>query len=471
MSTVSTLRRILDRKQWEPCAPPPVNSAAGSFIVSANTFDQYQYYVVSSTVVYMYDPAEDGWYLLPSPGLVGTFGAGATGQRHPWGPRGFPTAGTTTTITTNLNLQRDLRGYEIRIIAGPNAGQTRKILSNTTGANSVITVDAAYSTAITTASEFIMYTGRLYILCAGSTSAGSFKYYDLALNTWSNAGSTGAAPISLGVDTKLVATPGYYEDFAIGTATGGSSTTLVNTAKAWAVNQWANYQIRISGGTGVGQFRPIASNTATTITVSTAWTTAPDATSTYIIEGNSQNLYLIGNGSTTMYKFDITAGTWTTITPTTARAAAPSAGMGAHWVWNVNDVNWKSESAMTPSNGQYIYSFRGNGSAVVDRYNIAANSWENDIAAAPKSDVLSSANGFVYAGNYIYIMLSNTGRMIKYNILEQRMEPFSQLWYQQGTAVIGDRMFDVDYTDGATKLKFLYFITNTQNMMFRILVF
>ena len=68
-----------------------------------------------------------------------------------------------------------------------------------------------------------------------------------------------------------------------GTATSGTSTTLVDTTKTWVANAYKNYIITITGGTGVGQSRLIGSNDATTITINFAWTTALDATSTYKI--------------------------------------------------------------------------------------------------------------------------------------------------------------------------------------------
>jgi hypothetical protein len=66
-----------------------------------------------------------------------------------------------------------------------------------------------------------------------------------------------------------------------GTATGvQSSTTLQDTSKTWTVNQYAGAQITLTGGTGAPQTRIIASNTADTLTVSSAWTTTPVSGST-----------------------------------------------------------------------------------------------------------------------------------------------------------------------------------------------
>src|SRR5574340_680417 len=71
-----------------------------------------------------------------------------------------------------------------------------------------------------------------------------------------------------------------------GTATGGTTTTLVNTAKNWATNTWADgtWFVVLTGGTGAGERAQITGNTATTLTLSPALATAPDATTTYHIE-------------------------------------------------------------------------------------------------------------------------------------------------------------------------------------------
>lgn len=59
---------------------------------------------------------------------------------HHYGPSGTASAGTTTTITTGLTLNRSISGYKLRITSYAAAGSERTILSNTYGANSVITV-------------------------------------------------------------------------------------------------------------------------------------------------------------------------------------------------------------------------------------------------------------------------------------------------------------------------------------------
>ena len=70
-----------------------------------------------------------------------------------------------------------------------------------------------------------------------------------------------------------------------GTAESGTINTLTDTDQHWhpTTNEWAGEKIEITEGTGAGQQRTVASNTANTITVTENWATIPDATSVYRI--------------------------------------------------------------------------------------------------------------------------------------------------------------------------------------------
>jgi len=71
-----------------------------------------------------------------------------------------------------------------------------------------------------------------------------------------------------------------------GIATAGAATTLTDSTKAWETNAWSQMGAwaKIVKGTGKGQYRAIASNTATALTVAT-WAVNPDTTSEYVIYG------------------------------------------------------------------------------------------------------------------------------------------------------------------------------------------
>lgn len=70
-----------------------------------------------------------------------------------------------------------------------------------------------------------------------------------------------------------------------GTATAAAPTTLTDSSKSWATNVHKDAYIYILEGKGRGQKRFITANTSTQLTIDTAWSTIPDATSVYTIGG------------------------------------------------------------------------------------------------------------------------------------------------------------------------------------------
>ena len=447
-------------------------------------------------------------------------------------------SGTTNTIVTNQLLARDLRGYSLHVMSGPNAGATLEIQGNTTavgqttvaagsngvalptgtinvastagfptsgqilvaisGAQQLVTYTGITATsftgctggsgtlatsqavqfastitlptqgsAFTTSTVFRLMTPAWYVVSAGTLAAGSFRKYDFATNQWVSGTITGL-PATLGTDGKLLSTPSWvdtgYKQFATGTATSGSNTTLVVTGKTWSVNQWANYQIRIVSGTGAGQIRPIVSNTADTITVS-GWNTNPDSTSTYSIEGNDDFLYYAGNNAVTMYRYSIVSNTWTTLSPNVARAAAPGAGMSLEWIHSVSDSSWTGESAII--NGRRLYSFRGAAGGALDYYDIPSNTWVSTIGPTPSTETFTTGTKWAYRGDFWYFQKDATGRWFRYDFVRNAIDGWNTMTYTQGAAVVGDTCFNVSYFDGATELVYIYMILNTSTVMLR----
>ena len=477
MSTTNGNRKLLDLKRWEQLSPAPVASAAGSFIASSRHFRQQQLYVQALTVAYLYNPFEDGWIQTPSPALAGTLAAGAAGVAGSWSTGTTvaaasltATGGSTSTIVTNQTLARSLAGYSIHILSGPNAGVTLPIVSNTVGTNATITV-ATQASAFTSSTVYRLCTPVWYVVGSGTLASGSFRKYDFATNTWTTLVNTGL-PATLGTDGKLISTPSWintdYRSFATGTATAGGASTLTNSGKNWTVNSWNNSQIRIVSGTGAGQIRTIASNTATVITTSAAWTTQPDATSVYEISGNDDFIYYIGNNAVTLYRYSITSNTWTTLSPTAARAAAPGAGLSAHWIYGETNTTWTNENTII--NGQRIYSFRGAAGAILDYYDIAANTWVSGVTYAPATEVFGAGSKYAYIGDKIYIQKDATNRWFEYDVADQNMMGWTTMPVVQGAALVGDTSFDATYYDGATEINYVYMLMNTSTLMYRQMV-
>jgi hypothetical protein len=345
---------------------------------------------------------------------------------------------------------------------------TLTIVSNTIGATATITV-AAQASAFSASTVYRLVTPVVYYFGGGTLAGGSFKKYDLATNSWTTLANTGL-PGSFGTDARMVSTPSWidsgYLAFGSGTATSGTATTLAQTGKTWTVNQWTNSQVRIVSGTGAGQIRNISSNTADTLTVPT-WTTTPDATSVYQITGNDDFLYLMGNGAVTMYRYSISGNTWTTLSPAAARGGAPGIGSSGNWVNAATASEWTNESAIL--NGRYIFSFRASSGGVLDRYDIAGNTWAT-VTYTPAGETFTNGTKHSYVGDFLYVQINNGGRWLRYDVTRNLMEPWSVMLYPQGTGNVGNTAFNVTYFDGATRIEYVYMQLNSSTVLLRQMV-
>lgn len=77
-------------------------------------------------------------------------------------------------------------------------------------------------------------------------------------------------------------------------ATGGTTSTLVNSGKAWTDNQWANYYVKITSGPNRDVERKIITSTATALSVGTEFGAAVTAgDSYYIFDKDDYDLHVI----------------------------------------------------------------------------------------------------------------------------------------------------------------------------------
>ena len=69
-----------------------------------------------------------------------------------------------------------------------------------------------------------------------------------------------------------------------GTSSGSNTAvTLKDTTKSWSTNDYVNGAVQITAGTGAGQVRRIATNSATELSLAWPWAVIPDATSEYAV--------------------------------------------------------------------------------------------------------------------------------------------------------------------------------------------
>ena len=469
---------LLHRKEWQNMTPAPAATVAGAFVISSESGNfNNSLYVLNATTHYLYNHDEDAFMQIPSGGLAGTFGAGACGVFHPWSINYTATGGSTTSVTVAAgthNIAGCAVGSTIEFISAGTASGFRttvtSILNNAGAGTITLNLASAAPTAILNTHTFRLTTGRYYIMNAGTTAAGIFKVFDLGTVAWqANLGTTNL-PASWGTDGKLVLAYNFGEIYATGTATAGAASTLTNSAKTWTTNQWTNYQVRITAGTGIGQVRIIASNTGTVLTTSAAWTTTPDATSQYAIEAAEDYLYLVGNNAVTMYRYSISANTWTVMSPTTARAGAPVAGMTANAVGVTGDTVWANESAIL--NGRYIYSLRG-GSATLDRFDIAGGTAGAGAWAAVTyigSETFSTGSSAFPMGEFLYIRKNATNRFFKYSVVDNEIRPLSTNLFADGAALLGHKIW-VKNLAGTTDTRWLYSLQNNGTVLQRLLLY
>ena len=485
MTLTVNLRKLLHRKAWENCNNAPAATTAGAFVCS-DKFDITNggraFLLTSAAAVYMYEGREDAWLTLPASGATGTFAAGSCGDYRGLGAMGgvftqTASAGSTTTLTTTRTIVRSLEGSRVRVVAGTGIGYEGVVASNTLGANAVVTVSPVNGVAFDATTQYQIYSGSLWFMNAGTVAVG-FSVYDVATNVWTARSVTGL-PTAWGTTAQLLSTLGSANVFATGTATAGAASTLTNSAKAWATNMWANYQVRITAGTGKGQIRVIASNTGTVLTVSAAWTVTPDATSIYAVEGNDDNFYLLGNNAVTMYRYSVAGNTWATLSPVAARAGGMGGGGTADWIDGV--AGWNNETAVNnlqngtllKQNGRYIYSFRGAASTTLDVYDIAANTWISGVAYGNQAETFTTGSSSVDMDGGIYIAKEATGRVFRFDVDRNRLIGLSTNTTQAalgGAAVEGDKMFALPYVEGGTKILFAYMLRHSGVELTRMLL-
>lgn len=464
--------------------PADTATAAGAFVVNDNQNEsRFALYVLSATVHYLYDHEEDAWIPIASGAFSPAITAGACGCYSDWSPTYTATGGSTTTITVALNthnINNYVVGKYVEFLSGTaaNLGQRRQITNVfTTGvAGSTITLTiAAAPDAVVNTDTFRINSGSFFVFTSG-VLATSFKRFDLATMSWGSALSITGLPATFGTDGRMVTTGIYDATYDSGTASAGAATTLTDSTKSWATDQWISYQVRITGGTGIGQIRPITDSTGTVLTVA-AWTTQPDATSTYVIEGDENAIYLLGNNAVTLYKYSISGNTWSTVSPTTARGGAAVAGMTADFIGVTGNTRWADITDI--KNGKYIYSFRG-ATSVLDRLNLNGGTsgvptWEV-VTYQPSLQTWATGVGTDWDSGtpYLYIAKEGTAaipqRVYKFDVVGNTIVPVTSDWYLGGAALLGNKVWVRSLSD-TNLVKWLYVLQSTSTNLRRIMLF
>jgi hypothetical protein len=472
---------ILHKKEFQLMAEPVTTQAAGhNFTTDQQGLSDDALYLLGTSTQNgaLYSFSADTYLITPA---IVTVVTGACSYRSPWSKTMTANGGSTTTITvaySSFPIRATSVGATLEFTSGANLGIRTTISAVVCSADfsTVTIVIPAVTNAVVSGVTFRMNTGRYFCYAGGTPAAGSFKFFDVA--TFSVSGNLSITNLGqIAIDGAMTGSFLWGETYATGTATSATATTLVNSAKTWTVNQWTNFQVRITAGTGIGQIRVISSNTATTLTVPT-WTVTPDATSVYAIEGDEDKIYILGNAAITMYRYSISADTWTLLSPTTARPAVTGAGCSANFIGDTGDTNYSTES--NNLNGRYIWSARGGGSAVIDRFDIAggtsgAGAWLS--SGLTFNENIAQGAHYCVQGKYIYIRfyVSNLTptRFIRLDTTNFTFTALQNLYSGDSgtiTGSVGNRMIFKNLNSSKT-VQWIYYIPNGLRQLWRGLVY
>ena len=199
--------------------------------------------------------------------------------------------------------------YIVQTLSTTSAAQTMYRIES-----QVATVDVPWTVVPDGTSQFMAETGAMWT-ASGATSSPffTFQYYDVAADMWVLQPAQANIVTANLPESQLERIGDWGNPFATGTVSSSTSTVVTAASSPnWSTNRWANYRIRITGGTGVGQARVINSSTADTVTVQARWTTTPDNTSQFEIIGDYDKLYLQWNGNARLHQYSMRAQQWVT---------------------------------------------------------------------------------------------------------------------------------------------------------------
>jgi hypothetical protein len=285
-----------------------------------------------------------------------------------------------------------------------------------------------------------------------------------------------------------------------GRATGGSTTTLVDSTKNWVPGQWVGYVFKVEAGAGYGSGRiSITANTATTLTFATQ-TFTPDTTTRYeiadtwglitaatlntVTEATTKNwtvnqwagkrvkitgAALVGTevGATASAATTLTAaiGTPDTSTPY-AILSIPARGAGVDLVWA-----WGATEAAKKA--RYMYLPRGGGSNTMDVYDITTGRWAFGIFLSPQNEGFTTGSSYNYDGANTILMSRSVAngpvRIFGYDITKNTLNGLATTSIPQNAVHIGNFMEIMEDTTGT--LQYLYVLQNTGTILSRALLF
>lgn len=206
--------------------------------------------------------------------------------------------------------------YALPVAAGVGVGSSYQIETcEFTVASWDVTPDSS--------SSFVIFSGAIWMFSsAAGAPFNTLQYYDVASDTWTVKtaipGATATTSVggylvgAIGTDFSIERTGEHGGSFYTGTASAGAARTLtIPIADGdMIVDRYANYQLRITAGTGIGQRRRIVANGTRYFEVEKPWDTNPANDSVFSVFGSTDTIYAMGGAAASMYKYNIESDLW-----------------------------------------------------------------------------------------------------------------------------------------------------------------
>lgn len=297
-----------------------------------------------------------------------------------------------------------------------------------------LTINSDWNVVPDSTSRFVILSGGIWLLSSAAVAPFyTFQYYDILSDNWITKSTvTNQILAALGTDVTLCRLGEISGTFANGTTDSAGVLTLVTVEGGMTINRWKNYQLRIMIGTGAGQQRTIISNTATTFTLVEEWDINPDITSTWSVYGDTDKIYMFGDGKSSLYQYSVEEDMWTQsfqydagITRNMCSQQDGWKSIGINTITNVGTT----ATATTSINHNYIVgdivTIYGAGGADAATYNkvnavittvpiLTTFTYEMDaIPGAPAVAANSSTTGIIVDAQENWTINEHAGRLVK----------------------------------------------------------
>lgn len=179
----------------------------------------------------------------------------------------------------------------------------------------VITVNTSRTTQPDASSSFVMLTGWIRLLSSAAAAPFSTRqYYDCLSDAWFTKTPLWSHLLAtLWTDIAIDRTGEVWGAFESWSVTWWSTMTMINSGATWTTDKRVNYQIRVTNpATWIETRRRVVANNWTTIRVEKPFDFTPAVWHTYNIMWDTDKIYLVGNGQSTVYQYSIEADLWTT---------------------------------------------------------------------------------------------------------------------------------------------------------------